>query len=220
MTPTHVDPTIESIARICHEANRAYCASIGDNSQFPWDAAPIWQRESAIRGVVFAMQNPTAPPSAKHEAWVTDKVNEGWTYGPVKDPEQKTHPCIVPYSMLPKAQQEKDALFKAIVNAMAPAEPETMVAQTKRWRRDLDVILQEMKDKEDELYEEHARLLGAPRREATDLQQARTVAICRLKEVIMWCGMILKGLGTANPYPHSYDPSSPVVEKTADNLKL
>ncbi len=46
--------TIESIAKICHEANRAYCATIGDASQLPWEESPDWQRQSAINGVKFA----------------------------------------------------------------------------------------------------------------------------------------------------------------------
>jgi hypothetical protein len=48
----------------------------------------------------------------------------------------------------------------------------------------------------------------------------RALAITKVQEAIMWMGMDLKRLGTPNPYPHSYDPSSPVVEPTADNLKL
>jgi hypothetical protein len=48
----------------------------------------------------------------------------------------------------------------------------------------------------------------------------RSLAVTKLQEAIMWLGMDLKRLGTPNPYPHSYDPTSPVVEPTADNLKL
>lgn len=48
----------------------------------------------------------------------------------------------------------------------------------------------------------------------------RSLAITKFQEGIMWLGMDLKRLKNPNPYPHSYDPSSPVVEPTADNLKL
>lgn len=41
----------EQIAQIVHEANRAYCATIGDFSQAKWDEAPDWQKASAIDGV-------------------------------------------------------------------------------------------------------------------------------------------------------------------------
>jgi hypothetical protein len=45
-----------------------------------------------------------------------EKKAAGWIYGPVKDPEKKEHPCIVPYDQLPIEQRTKDYLFKAIVD--------------------------------------------------------------------------------------------------------
>ena len=108
----------ESIAKVCHEANRAYCQTMGDSSQPKWKEAPDWQKNSAIAGVNFCFANPDAPPSANHEAWLKTKEAEGWKYGPVKDPEKKEHPCFVPYEHLPVEQQKKDALFKAVVTAL------------------------------------------------------------------------------------------------------
>ena len=106
------------IARVCHEANRAYCSAIGDDSQVAWDDAPEWQRTSAINGVHLHVDHPGLPDSASHDAWMAEKVATGWVYGPVKDAEKKTHPCIVPFNELPKEQQVKDALFAAIVRAL------------------------------------------------------------------------------------------------------
>lgn len=109
------------IAEICHEANRAYCATIGDNSQPTWDKAPGWQRSSAAVGVEFHLKNLAAgkkpSPSASHESWLAQKRGEGWTYGPVKDAEKKTHPCFMPYDGLPLEQRMKDYIFAAIVEA-------------------------------------------------------------------------------------------------------
>lgn len=111
-------PKEEVIARVCHEANRAYCAGIGDNSQVAWADAPQWQRDSAVTGVQFNLANPDAPASASHDSWLAEKERTGWRYGEVKDPEAKTHPCFVPYEQLPVEQQKKDALFKAVVAAL------------------------------------------------------------------------------------------------------
>lgn len=108
-----------SIAIVCHEANRAYCTTIGDNSQVTWSNAPQWQKDSAIKGVSFCLDNPDAPPSANHDSWLKEKHETGWIYGPVKDADKKEHPCFVPYSALPIEQQKKDALFKAIVAALS-----------------------------------------------------------------------------------------------------
>lgn len=109
---------VGAIARVCHEANRAYCATLGDNSQKPWDEAPDWQKESAVNGVLFHLKNPGAPPSASHDNWMKEKVESGWVYGEVKDENAKTHPCIVPYHELPVPQQLKDSLFISIVRVL------------------------------------------------------------------------------------------------------
>lgn len=111
---------VVDIAKVCHEANRAWCLADGDTSQKPWDDAEGWQRDSAIKGVVFASENPDAPDSAQHDAWMADKVGGGWKYGEVKDATAKTHPCIVPFDRLPLFQQRKDALFRAIVHSLKP----------------------------------------------------------------------------------------------------
>lgn len=110
---------IPQIARICHEVNRALCESFGDNSQRVWDKAEGWQRDSAIKGVEFRLNNPDAPQSAQHDAWMQDKVRAGWKYGPVKDSDKLEHPCLVPFDKLPPEQKAKDAMFCAVVDTIA-----------------------------------------------------------------------------------------------------
>lgn len=78
----------------------------------------------------------------------------------------------------------------------------TTTEETKQWRKDLDETLQEIK-------------IGERK------SRERAICIVKIQEAIMWLGMDLKDIGeTPNPYPHSYDPSSPVIEPTADGLKL
>lgn len=113
--------SILTIARICHEANRLYCQSIGDHSQPHWDDAPKWQQESAINGVEFVLGNSLLAdygPHLSHENWMKEKAEQGWVYGPEKDAEKKTHPCMVPFDELPIAQKVKDYLFSGIVCAL------------------------------------------------------------------------------------------------------
>ncbi|WP_088187551.1 RyR domain-containing protein [Desulfosporosinus sp. FKA] len=104
---------IEQIAELCHEVNRAYCESLGDHSQKRWTEAPVWQKESAINGVRFHLNN-NATPEETHISWMREKEADGWIYGDIKDPNKKTHPCMVPYDQLPQEQRSKDYLFKAI----------------------------------------------------------------------------------------------------------
>ena len=109
---------VEKIAKVTHEINRAYCQALGDNSQPSWKDAPECQKQSAINGVLFHLQNPSAKPSHSHECWLAEKEAAGWIYGPEKDPEKKQHPCMVPYEQLPVEQKAKDYLFPAVVREL------------------------------------------------------------------------------------------------------
>lgn len=109
---------ISKIAVMCHQANKAWCELNDDPTQKDWDEAEQWQRESAIKGVEFRLANPDAGKDAQHNAWMKDKIAEGWVYGEKKDATAKTHPCIVAFEKLPEFQQKKDVLFCAIVDAL------------------------------------------------------------------------------------------------------
>jgi hypothetical protein len=117
-----VGDKVDRIARVCHEVNREYCRALGDFSQLRWNAAPDWQKSSARLGVELHLNNPDASPSASHESWMKQKVDEGWVYGPIKNPENKQHPCIVPFNQLPVEQQAKDFIFRAVVHALTDME--------------------------------------------------------------------------------------------------
>jgi len=111
--------TIEACARAAHEANRAYCLSIGDMSQPSWDDAPDWQKSSAKNGVEGVLNG--NGPRESHESWLEEKRANGWKYGPIKNPAKKEHPCFVDYDALPLEQKAKDAIFIGVVRAVADA---------------------------------------------------------------------------------------------------
>jgi len=113
---------LSQIAEMCHEVNRLWCAQNGDQTQAPWILAPLWQRESALAQVEFHIASPDAPDSATHESWLAEKIEAGWTYGDIKDPVKKTHPCLLPYHELPEFEQKKDALFSAVVRALSSGD--------------------------------------------------------------------------------------------------
>ena len=109
--------TNEQIARVCHKAIRALqyiqddpCPSV------PWDSEPEEIRALAIEGVRAARQGIT--PRQSHEDWARGKRAQGWTWGPEKDPEARTHPNLVPYDDLPPGQRDKDVMFLAIITAL------------------------------------------------------------------------------------------------------
>jgi hypothetical protein len=103
---------------------------------------------------------------------------------------------------------------KQFVFPEAKAEYEHHVKATKQHRADLDAVLQNLRKDCDRS--------SVPCRGSRE----RSLAVTKIQEAIMWLGMDLKAIneenpGTCpNPYPSSYDPSSPVVEPTADGLKL
>lgn len=113
---------VEQIARICHEANRYYSEEAHLGHHLPWGHAPEWQRQSAIQGVQAIFDDPMSTPEDSHVRWYDHKVAGGWTYGPRKNADLKTHPCLLAYSTLPAAQRAKDALFVNIVRALMPAD--------------------------------------------------------------------------------------------------
>ena len=109
---------LTDIAKVAHEANKAYCETLGDNSQIPWEDAPDWQKDSAVNGVMSIQTGEITKPEESHENWLKEKDKNGWIYGEVKDAELKTHPCITPFDKLPKEQQMKDHLFFQIVSTL------------------------------------------------------------------------------------------------------
>jgi hypothetical protein len=109
--------SLEDVARVAYEVNRAYCQALGDDSQPAWEAAPKWQRDSVRMGVDLHMSGDHGP-EASHASWMKQKLAEGWVYGPEKDPERRQHPCMVPFDQLPREQQAKDFIFRAVVHAL------------------------------------------------------------------------------------------------------
>lgn len=110
----------EKIARACHEVNRAYCQSIGDNSQMAWEDAPEMIRKSVVSGVVLHLEaGPQGvPPGTSHQAWLDYKLAEGWKWGPTKNFDTREHPNLMPFNDLPVNEQAKDFIFGAVVHVL------------------------------------------------------------------------------------------------------
>jgi hypothetical protein len=105
------------IARTVHEALRAHREALGEAPLPRWEDAGRMQ-DASREAVEFALSGPT--PRAQHEAWVAAKRRDGWSYGPTKDANMKTHPSLVAFDRLPATEQQKDEVLLAVVRALAP----------------------------------------------------------------------------------------------------
>jgi hypothetical protein len=88
-----------------------------------WHVAPAWQKDSIRNAVAFWMELGPEEPNIEalsHENWKRQRLAAGWRYGPVKDVELKTHPCLSAYEDLSPAQRHKDHVVVQAFRAVAP----------------------------------------------------------------------------------------------------
>ena len=111
------------------------------------------------------------------------------------------------------------------MNENTKQEVPPAVAETKEIRKALDFVLQQLKLASG--IHDQSFTVDPPEKPTSQRNSdERRIAILKLKEAIMWLGMDLKAINEAspgaaeNPYPKSYDPKSPVIEPTADGVKL
>lgn len=119
MVPVDYDRVSDAgLARIVHEANRAYNVFLDDAvPDAPWDALPEWHKGMIVSRVHAILGGWSA--AQIHDEWVDLMVLAGWSYGPVKDPFAKTHPCLRPWEDLPGFMRRKDELAIAVVKTFA-----------------------------------------------------------------------------------------------------
>jgi len=81
-------------------------------------------------------------------------------------------------------------------------EEQVGVIESKQWRKELDKIIQEIKN-------------------STRNSRERSLCVTKLQEAIMWAGMDLKALNDGRTiYKESYNPENTIVEPNADDLKM
>src|ERR1700744_1789977 len=98
--------TLEDIARVVHEANRAMQYVQNDAVPSPpWDADSALVHDTCINLVRLVRMGYSNEEI--HQEWCDRLKDEGWTFGSVKNPQKKPHPCLVPYYDLPPLQRHK-----------------------------------------------------------------------------------------------------------------
>jgi hypothetical protein len=112
------DAAREKIARVVHEAVRAWQAANGQPPAPPWSRAPKWMKQATLEAIAFRLAHPEAGPDTQHVQWMQEKSAAGWRYGKVKDATKKTHPLMIDYGRLPLVERQKDALVAAVIDSL------------------------------------------------------------------------------------------------------
>lgn len=108
------------IAQVAHEAIRSYRIAIGGGTMDYWQYIPKEAKDSYIARVEYIFNNPATTAMQSHDAWIKNKLDNGWLWGEVEDEKLRTHPMMVPFSKLTLEHQTEDALFIALVAALLP----------------------------------------------------------------------------------------------------
>jgi len=43
-----------------------------------------------------------------HDIWASQRLRDGWTFGPERDDTERRHPCLVTYTQLPDRDRDYD----------------------------------------------------------------------------------------------------------------
>jgi len=119
----NIDPKIiEKAAIKAHEIYKYFIESVSDEKVPGWELAEDWQRESSIENVKAVINGSSSDPEEEHKRWYKEKIDSGWKYGPVKDGELKTHPCLVDFFELPIYKRALDPIINWTVRSVLQNE--------------------------------------------------------------------------------------------------
>lgn len=103
----------------------------------PWPERDQAFRDQFVAYVQNLCQADEFPsPEEAHNSWWRAYEDMGWVYGPVRDTEAKTHPDMVPFSKLEQREQDKDAVFLALVQIASDWIKEPSQEAIDEWGRD------------------------------------------------------------------------------------
>lgn len=104
-----------SLAQQAYEVLRAFNMAVHLEPKVAWDEATPETRANMLAAVRWQRENDEAPVSASHDSWVSQKMAEGWKYGPVTDNARKESPKLLPFDQLAPQFRAQDFIFRAIV---------------------------------------------------------------------------------------------------------
>ena len=88
--------------------SQCYMVSIIKRGLRQYDPQPIDVKDFQLSDDIKDLIEAIAENS--HDIWARQRMDEGWTYGPVRDDDHKKHPDLMPYSDLPESEKEYDRI--------------------------------------------------------------------------------------------------------------
>lgn len=72
----------------------------------PYIPAPVDTANVALSPELMQLMEQLARNT--HEVWAASRIAQGWTWGPERNDEKRTTPCLVPYEELPEVEKDYD----------------------------------------------------------------------------------------------------------------
>jgi hypothetical protein len=112
---------VERAAAAAHAVLRAYRAAIGEEPGPAWgEIAPAAAARQLVEAAaVLAGEAP--PEDEAHRAWVRRRTAEGWRWAERVRREERRHPGMCPWEVLPAEQRAKAVVWRAALRATAEA---------------------------------------------------------------------------------------------------
>lgn len=108
--PSHQITHWEELSKEDKDANRKQAGRIHHLLKtFGYHISPL--QDWNAREYVFPTENLEKMAQMEHELWCQWKQENGWKFGDQRDNDQKIHPDLIPWNMLPDTEKQKNFQF-------------------------------------------------------------------------------------------------------------
>ncbi len=106
-TQTETTVPVADFTRAWKNSGRYFISATLD--EMAYNPTPISVEDIALDADLEELTEAIAENA--HDIWARARMDEGWTYGPVRDDHAKRHPDLVPYSRLPESEKHYDRIM-------------------------------------------------------------------------------------------------------------
>ncbi len=116
----------KEIVHFLYDVQCAYKRMIGEEVKTTWETLDDSLKDTIYQEIQFVVNTLSAPPSedrnyamALNDQYFAARLKAGYRYGPVIDHEERTHPDMVTFTMLPEKQRIKLYFGRVLVRLLA-----------------------------------------------------------------------------------------------------